>query len=193
MADGIPHRGALAHPGRGRTVERAALHVSETPGTGKLNLRGRGESFRAAVEGALGFALPEPNRAAGNDGVGVLWLGPDEWLVTCNADHEAALLRSLGNALAGIHAAVTDVTDTRTVTRVSGPGAREVLATGCTLDLHPRVFAAGHVAQSTLAKAEVILHQTAADDAADGPAYEIYVLRSFADYLWRWLEDAARA
>ena len=141
----------------------------------------------------LGFALPEPNRAAGNDGVGVLWLGPDEWLVTCNADHEAALLRSLGNALAGIHAAVTDVTDTRTVTRVSGPGAREVLATGCTLDLHPRVFAAGHVAQSTLAKAEVILHQTAADDAADGPAYEIYVLRSFADYLWRWLEDAARA
>ena len=191
MAEGIPRPSALAHLSPDPSVARAGLHVSETPQTGKLNLRGRGESFRVAVERALGLALPEPNRAAGKDGVGVLWLGPDEWLVTCTADHEAELVHSLGNALAGIHAAVTDVTDSRTVFRVSGPGAREVLAKGCTLDLHPRAFAAGHVAQSTLAKADVILHQ--ADDAPDGPAYEVYVLRSFADYLWRWLEDAAGA
>jgi sarcosine oxidase subunit gamma len=27
---------------------------------------------------------------------------------------------------------------------------------------------------------------------ADTPAYDLYVHRSFADYLWRWLEDAAK-
>ncbi len=37
------------------------------------------------------------------------------------------------------------------------------------------------------------------DDSADanlasggGPAYDVYVLNSFAEYLWLWLEDAAR-
>ncbi|NIO38860.1 MAG: hypothetical protein GTO41_00860, partial [Burkholderiales bacterium] len=26
----------------------------------------------------------------------------------------------------------------------------------------------------------------------EAPSYDIYVHRSFADYLWRWLEDAAQ-
>jgi sarcosine oxidase subunit gamma len=33
----------------------------------------------------------------------------------------------------------------------------------------------------------VLIHQV--DDA---PAYDVYVLRSFAEYLWLWLEDAAK-
>ena len=36
------------------------------------------------------------------------------------------------------------------------------------------------------ARCQVLLHQT--DDA---PAYDLYVQRSFARYLWSWLEDAA--
>ena len=31
------------------------------------------------------------------------------------------------------------------------------------------------------------MHQVSAE-----PAFDLYVLRSFADYLWAWLEDAAR-
>ena len=27
---------------------------------------------------------------------------------------------------------------------------------------------------------------------AEGPVFEVYVLRSFAEYLWAWLEDAGR-
>ena len=37
-----------------------------------------------------------------------------------------------------------------------------------------------------LAKATGLIHQT-----SDAPAYDLYVPRSFAEYLWRWLEDAA--
>ena len=64
--------------------------------------------------------------------------------------------------------------------------ARDLLAKGCSLDLHPRVFGRGGCAQSHLAKAQVVLHQV-----SDEPAFDLYVLRSFADYLWAWLEDAA--
>ncbi|MGH6717802.1 MAG: sarcosine oxidase subunit gamma family protein, partial [Alphaproteobacteria bacterium] len=37
------------------------------------------------------------------------------------------------------------------------------------------------------AKANVILHQL--DDA---PTFDVYVERSFADYLWHWIADAGR-
>ena len=71
--------------------------------------------------------------------------------------------------------------------RVTGPRARDLLAKGCPLDLHPSLFAKGACAQTVMAKAGVLIH--AVDD---GPTYDLYVLRSFAEYLWRWLEDAAQ-
>ena len=37
-----------------------------------------------------------------------------------------------------------------------------------------------------LAQAGIILHQT------ENESYEIYVRRSYADYLWHWLMDAGR-
>ena len=58
---------------------------------------------------------------------------------------------------------------------------------GTSLDLHPGVFGPGRCAQSSIARCHMLLHQT-----GDAPAYEIYVHRSFSDYLWRWLQDAAR-
>ena len=30
------------------------------------------------------------------------------------------------------------------------------------------------------------------DDAQRGPTFDLYVARSFAHYLWAWLEDAGR-
>ena len=37
----------------------------------------------------------------------------------------------------------------------------------------------------------MVLHQIG-ETEEDGPAFDIYVLRSFSEYLWCWLEDAAR-
>jgi sarcosine oxidase subunit gamma len=66
-----------------------------------------------------------------------------------------------------------------------------VLAKGCPLDLHPRAFATGNCAQSLLAKASVLIHLPN-DDAQRGPTFDLYVARSFAHYLFAWLEDAGR-
>ena len=163
--------------------------IAERPGLGQVNLRGDGADadFRQAVEKALGLILPEAGRAATAGPVTVLWLGPDEWLVV-GEDGGAALVDVLRQALKGVDAAVTDVSDARAVIRLSGSGAEDVLAKGCTLDLHHRVFGPGQVAQSTLAKADVILHQGAGDNLA----FDIHVGRSFSEYLWLWLEDARR-
>jgi sarcosine oxidase subunit gamma len=146
----------------------------------------------AAVGRTLDLLLPtEPNTTADRGDLTALWLGPDAWLLTCPPGDFAALTGSLRAALADVHAAITDVSDGRVALRLAGPNARDVLAKGCPLDLHPRAFATGSCAQSLLAKASVLIHLPN-DDAQRGPTFDLYVARSFAHYLFAWLEDAGR-
>ncbi len=168
--------------------ENPGVVLSERPFLGHLNLRGNpaDESFLEAVKKVLGLALPqEPNTVEQGEELTVFWLGPNEWLIVTPPDHQETLLRSLREALSEIFTAVTDVSGGQTVITLSGPHARDVLAKGCTLDLHPRVFAPGRCAQTLISKSGALLRQR--DDAS----FEIIVRRSFADYLWHWLEDAA--
>ena len=167
----------------------AGVVISERPFLGHLNLRGdpADPAFTSAAETVLGLALPaEPNTTAEAGGLLAMWLGPDEWLIVTPPDAQAALADSLEAALDGVHAAITDVTGGQTVITVGGPNARDVLAKGCPLDLHPSVFRPGDCAQTLLAKANVTLR--CVDDT---PSYELMVRRSFADYAALWLQDAA--
>ncbi len=193
MADLMIQQSALAQlglDGRARAERgEAGVALAEKPFRAIVDLRGNPEDadFLGSAQGALGLDLPlTPNTATTRGKTTALWLGPDEWwIVTPDpaADH-AARLRT---TLSGVHAAVTEVGESRCCIEVSGPRARDLLAKACPLDLHPRSFAPGACAQSHLAKAAGLLHQT-----TDEPAYDLYVLRSFAEYLWHWLEDAGR-
>lgn len=144
----------------------------------------------AAVAAHLGVALPTtPNRWVRGDTTTVIWLGPDEWLVTSPfttpEDLDAGLRAAMGGA-----GAVIDVSAQRTTLSLRGEHVRDVLATGCSLDLHPRVFGAGSAAQTTVGLAGVVL--LALDDGVDGGAghYQLIVRSSFARYLAAWLLDA---
>ncbi|MFQ6017870.1 MAG: sarcosine oxidase subunit gamma [Kiloniellaceae bacterium] len=206
MAERYLRQSALAHlglDGRAATGRgEAGVRMAEAAFRGIVDLRGKPADARLleAFETAFGFALPvEPNTSAakgtGKGRVSALWLGPDEWwVIVPGPDPEAApkIAGKLRKALAGRFCAVTEVGESRACIRVSGPRARDLLQKGSPLDFHPRAFGAGGCAQSHLAKAAVVFHQVADDKARDGPAFEIYVPRSFAEYLWRWLEDAAR-
>jgi len=166
----------------------AGVTLGERRFLGKIDLRGEPtKKFRDAVAGVLGVAPPTaPNTTAGDGARTVLWLGPDEWLIVTPPGAEDETAEALRAALAGHHVAVTDVSEGRTVIALAGRHARDVLAKGCPIDVHPRVFAPGDCAQSIYGKANVLVHQTSA-----APAFDIYVERSFADYLWACLEDAA--
>ena len=159
-----------------------------------LNLRlGEGDiAALAAIEAALGGILPRTPNTTGAivGGATVFWLGPDEFMVAGD-DGNVDLERGLRAAAEGHHVALVDVSDGRAVIRIVGARARDVLEKGCSLDLHDRVFAPGRCAQSGLAQASILLHRIA-DPAANETAWDIYVDRSFAGYLWMWLEDAAR-
>ncbi len=156
----------------------------------QVDLRGdpMDASFAGSVCGVLGFDLPAvPNRFVAAGGVTALWLGPDEWLLVGDTTANSDLEGRLRAALQGKDAAVTEVSAARAVIELTGPKAREVLAKGCALDLHPRAFGPGQCAQTLLAKAEILIQQT-----GEAPAYRIFVRPSFAAYLVAWLMDAMR-
>ena len=176
----------------------AGVRMMERPFPGLVNLRGPGDNagFHDAFKAAAGYGLPaEAGATAGSANTTALWLGPSEWLILDargGPESGPRIAESLRAALTGIPAAVTDISESRACIRISGAKARTVLQKGCPLDLHPKVFAQGQCAQSVLAKAAILLHMTADDSSPDGPAIDVYVARSFAEYTWRWLEDAAR-
>ena len=185
MADDETRRSPLG----GRSSDAPGASWREAPFLAQINLRGDAgdETFTEAVAASLGCALPlEPNTAEEGNSLSILWLGPDEWLIVGPPDTEWQIEAILNEALAGRHASVVDVSANRTVIEITGANARELLAKGCGLDLHPRSFQPGQCAQTLLAKAQVILHQT-----ADDPVYRLFVRNSFAPYLAEWLQDAA--
>ena len=170
------------------------IRLAERTGLGKIDLRGdpSDRAFMTAVGRVLDLLLPtEPGTSASKGKITALWQGPDQWLLTCPADDVAFFINTLRQTLAGSHIALTEVSDGRVALTLAGPSARDVLAKGCPLDLHPHAFEPGRCAQSLLAKADVLLHLRA-DDPQTGPTFDLYVARSFADYLWTWLEDAGR-
>ena len=152
----------------------------------QLNVRASGDVVHR-VGAALAVALPvQPNTVSSSRQRSALWLGPDEWLIV--DDGSPASEAEVRAAFAPDWGAVVDVSANRVLFEVHGSTARELLAHGCPLDLHPRVFGPGQCAQTLLARTAVILWQT---DTA--PTYRILVRASFADHITRWLADTAAA
>lgn len=166
-----------------------AIRLAELPFLAQVNLRLDGKGAGADAVGlALGLALPlEPNTVVRAGELTVLWLGPDEWLVVGPPDTQRDVEQRIRAASGDEHVAVTDVSAQRTTLLVSGARARDLLAHGCALDLHPRAFGAGRCAQTTLARAQVVL--VARDEP--GAGFWVLVRSSFAGYLTDWLLDAA--
>jgi sarcosine oxidase, subunit gamma len=168
----------------------AELGMGERAHRMQINIRGNsGESaFVDAVKTASGLDIPgEANRFTASGDHACLWLGPNEWLIVGPSDSASAFTAELRKALASQHAAVTDVSEARTTILLQGPRARDLLQKGMPIDLHPREFQPGHCAQTYIAGANIILRQL-----DDQPTYEVFVLNSFAEHLWLWLESAAR-
>jgi sarcosine oxidase subunit gamma len=147
---------------------------------------GPGATGAAAVLGVASLPTTPSTAVTGPDST-VIWFGPDEWLVFSTDRSGEALEAQLREAVSEHGGAAIDVSAQRTTLRLRGAHARDVLAKGCSLDLHPAVFSPGAAAQTTVALAGVVLIPM--DD--NGTDYRVLVRSSFARHLADWLIDAA--
>jgi sarcosine oxidase, subunit gamma len=142
----------------------------------------------AEASAALGVDLPTAPNTCVPAGTGrAVWLGPDEWLLTSTTEAPEDLEARVRAAVLPLGGSATDVSAQRIGLRLTGARVRDVLAKGCSIDLHPRVFGRGSSAQTALGQAGVVL--LALSDTGDD--HLVLVRSSFAGYLADWLLDAA--
>ena len=152
---------------------------------GLLNIRAKDEVC-ASLAASLGFDLPrQANTSVTKNNISALWLGPDEWLIKTHDGDETGLAAQLKQQTQHQHVAVTQMSDCYIVLEVSGAEARQVLCQGISIDLHPHHFRPGDCTRAGLAKTSALIHQL-----NDIPSYDIYVLRSYANYAQAWLNKA---
>ena len=171
----------MADPLRRRSALAAAYREG---GAGALSVRERRplemvqfSAWEDRTEHA-GIALPPPGRT-GEGEVTALWIGPRRWLLV--AREGTGLLQRAG-AEAGVF---VDQSEGRTVLRLSGASAPEVLAKGTGIDLATSAFGAGSCAATLLAHVGVVLH------AANADTFDLSVPRSYGLHVWEWLHEAA--
>lgn len=151
----------------------------ERPVGAHVNLRGdpRLAAFLEGVRAVLGFDLPtQANTVASGGGRVACWLGPDEWLLMGPEGDRGTLAPRLQEALAGIHAAATEVSGGQAVVFLPGAEGRDVLSGDCPLDLDPRVLPVGHCAQTRYGKVPILVRPLES-------GVEVVVKRSFFNYL----------
>ncbi len=160
---------------------RTGVRLAEAALTTMVDVRVRpGTIAGAAVERALGVALPVTTGGrADADSDTVVQLGPDQYLVTSGPGHGRALVERLSAADSAV-----DVSSARTMIRVSGPRARQVLAHGCAVDLLS--LTDGRCAQTMLAQCAVILISDG-EPGADDDLIKVLVRSTFAAHLAEWL------
>ena len=184
MAERQPHESS---PLKGCAVESEPILLVERTGLGTLSLRGSGPAFMAATGDSLGVPLPaEPNTTSACGRALALWLGPDEWLVRLPVTDVGPRLAALRRNLAGRRASVVDVSDRDCIIRISGDAARDILAAGCPLDLHPRVFRPGACARSHCCRIPILV-----DRVDEGSTFDLQTPRSYAGDLWEFLAEAS--
>lgn len=190
----LPSRSALAGiatPGRhGRKDGAPGVILTERIDLGLATVmarKGQGTALRTAVQTAYGVVLPDTARHVAGPAVGFVGTGPGQWLAVSEQLRNGDLATDLARTLQGL-ASISDQSDGRAAIRIAGPRARDVLAKGLPIDLHPSVFAPGSAATSVISLMGVTLWQ-----ADDTPAYDVAVFRSLAGSFWKWLTDSAGA
>ncbi|MEU3642194.1 sarcosine oxidase subunit gamma family protein [Lentzea sp. NPDC034063] len=165
------------------------LTAAEVPFRSQLTVRVSDQDAIAAMGAALGVRFPSAactfTSGTGQFGdVEVLWLGPDEFLVVAPPDLQVTIEEVLRGALGTVRGSVVDTSAQRTTVVLEGPEVRDVLAHGCSVDLHPASAPGGTCVQTLLARTGIVL-QVNGDDR-----FTVLVRSSFAEYFAAWLVDA---
>ena len=137
-----------------------------------------------AINKVLSINLPNRPKTSNTHGHRIaMWLGPDEWLIL---DDTGSNLNELPANLASTLCSAVDVSHRNTAIEISGVRAATAISSGCPQNLNIDNFPIGACSRTVLGKVEIILLRSSAD------TFHIECWRSFSDYVWKYLVDAAK-
>ena len=170
----------------------SGLQMKEIKPVMKLMIRGKKREFLSAIGKSLNLLLPtESNTSSRSEKLTAIWLSPDEWMIysnkTLNTDKneyetENLLNKNISKTNLG---AVTDVTDQFVMINIKGDKIFDLFETGSPFNFNNFKSKNGSITQTIMAKCDVIIHNI------DKNNVNLFVRRSFSEYLISWIEDSA--
>ncbi len=143
------------------------------------------EKTAKALGKALGVDLPfKPGSAVSKGGKTALWIGPDEWLLI--GPDNGSISTTLSQTGKQVFS-IADISHRNTAVTITGPNSTAVLNSGCPRDLSLAAFPVKSCSRTVFGKAEVVLWRIRKEE------FHLECWRSFSDYVWKYLADAARS
>ena len=174
--------------------EFSNIKFQELPFVKKINLRGNPENknFMSFFSKILNAALPtDPNTYTSYGERKIIWLGPDEWLITDESENNNDLLKKLHNANGDQEYSTTDVSENRTIIRISGEKLFTLFSKFLVLDLENSFAKQSSVAQTLFIKVPILIVRIF-KDYSNEPKFDIFVNRSHSNYIFNLLVDGTK-
>ena len=165
------------------------VEIQELPFINKINVRIDINDNKNIIKCGklINAILPvQPNTYVTNNNVKVIWLGQNEWLITNNQN----LYKNLKKEIGDIQASVTDVSENRTVIRISGDQIFKLLSKFLVLDLEKNLPDESSCAQTLFAKVPVLLVRN--NNEKQIPEIDIFTNRSHAKYIYNLIVDGSQ-
>ncbi len=179
-------------PGRhGLTVVHPGVVLREVTGRDLVQVgawRDTIGSVRGRLASELGLAAsPDLGRSAEGSTATVFMIGPDKLWITAPRDRD--LFERLSKVLHPVDAVVTELGHSRTIIRIAGREARDVLARFVAIDLDPARFPPASFASVGVHAIGCLLHYVKEEGAAG--VYDLYIPSTFALSLFEAIAEIA--
>ena len=164
-------------------------NIQELAFINKINLRinTKNTDYIKICGKILNAILPtKPNTFTKNGDLKIIWLSPDEWLITNEDDN---LFSKLKNEIGDLEASVTDISENRTIVRLSGEKIYKLLSKFLVLDLEKSLPSESTCAQTLFAKVPILLLRNHNENQV--PEIDIFLNNSHANYVYNLIIDGS--
>ena len=171
-----------------------SFNFKEISNIPKINLRGNinDQYFVNNIKTILEIALPiTPNTNNSNNKLRIIWLSPNEWMIEIYEKKDFdKIFVDLKNSLSPENTATTDITESKTTLKLTGPNLYKLLSKFMIIDLEKTLKNKSAVAQTIFIKVPVLIVQNHNENI--NQSIYLYTNRSYAEYIINLLIDGTK-
>ena len=172
-------------------IEKNGITIEELPFVGKINLRGntKDRDFLSNAGSVLDVLIPtEPNTIITNTELRIIWLSPNEWLLSfLKNENFIKIFNELNTKLNPEKTSITDISENKTIIRVEGDKTTELLRKFMVLNIDEALGNNLKVAQTIFVKIPILIIRNHLNE--EKQSFDIHVNRSHTTYLRDLLLD----
>ena len=172
-------------------IEKNGITIEELPFVGKINLRGntKDRDFLSNAGSVLDVLIPtEPNTIITNTELQIIWLSPNEWLLSfLKNENFIKIFNELNTRLNPEKTSITDISENKTIIRIEGDKTTELLRKFMILNIDDALKDNLKVAQTIFVKIPILITRNHLNQ--EKQSFDIYISRSHTTYLRDLLLD----